>query len=333
MQPTNKYLIYGLKISTNQPIPALVPVQNSEIVDIDIALLGQQQNQLPLLSEANWFLHPNSIQGTGINIWQAQSDDGVYFRLQFISLDSQAIEFIINPNGRRVWAFWSLETPFSNVVALLQGSVLGRVLLLRGVLCLHASVVNLNGKAIAIVGHSGQGKSTTAAAFAQLGFPILADDIAALKQDGTKFWVQPGYACLRLWRNTLLTLGCSVEELSKVSTYAEKRYLDLSISGDKQWQFHQQPLPLSGIYLLGKREFADLKPEVIPISQSEALGELAANLYGKRILDKQRIVNNFQQLSQLVQIVPIRRLERPNDLGSLSVICDTIIKDFEHLSM
>lgn len=330
VQASNKYLIYGLKICTNQPIPGLVPVSNWEFADINIQLLGQQEKQLPFLGKLDWGTYPNSRQQTGVNIWQAQGADGTYSWLEFLP-KSQPIDFIINYDGSQVWVFWSEEKQYPTVVSLLLGSVLCRILLLRGWLCLHASVVGIDGKAIALLGHSCAGKSTTAAALAQRGFPVLADDIAALSPDGTKFWVQPGYPRLRLWQNSVNALGFSVEELPKVTIYAEKRYLDLSVNSDNLWQFQTMPLPLSAIYLLEKRDSTLVEPKIVPISPAEALGKLTANVYGKTMLDKQRLGINFQQLSQLVQFVPIRQLARPDDLGSLSLICDVLLEDIQPL--
>lgn len=330
MQAWNNYLIYGLKICTNQPLPGLLSVQNLETADINIQLLGQQQKQVPFLGKLDWRTYPNSSQQRGVNIWQAQGTEATYSWLEF-SPKSQPIDFIINHDGSRIWVFWSEEKQYPTVVSLLLGSVLGRVLLLQGMLCLHASVVSIDGKAVALVGHSCAGKSTTAAALAQRGFPVLADDIAALLADGTKFWVQPGYPRLRLWQNSVNALGFSVEELPKVTIYAEKRYLDLSLNCDKLWQFQNMPLPLSAIYLLEKRDSTLVRPNIVSISQAEALGKLAANVYGKTMLDKQRLGINFQQLSQLVQGVPIRQLARPDDLSSLPLIGDFIINDFKQV--
>jgi hypothetical protein len=332
VQTSNKYLAYGLRISTNQPIPGLLPVSSLEVADINIQLLGQQQKQVPFLGKVDWRTYPDGGQQRGVNIWQMQGNDGIYYRLEFLP-EFQPIEFIINPDSSRVWVFWSEERQYATVVSLLLGSVLGRVLLLRGVLCLHASVVSIDGKAIAILGHSGTGKSTTAAALAQRGFPVLTEDITALKYDGSRFWVQPGYPRLRLWSNSLNAFGCSVEDLSKVSMYAEKRYLDLNINSSKQWQFQKEPLPLSQIYLLEKRNSTLVKPQIFPLSQGEALGKLAANIFGKTMLDKQQLASNFQQLSQLVQAVPMCRLARPDDLRSLPLICDFLLEDFLRLSV
>ena len=77
--------------------------------------------------------------------------------------------------------------------------MLGITLRLRGVTALHAGTIVVDGRAIVLVGDAGAGKSTTAAAFARLGYPILAEDIAALDDRGNCFWIQPGYPHVNLW--------------------------------------------------------------------------------------------------------------------------------------
>ncbi|NJM24074.1 MAG: AAA family ATPase [Richelia sp. SM1_7_0] len=75
--------------------------------------------------------------------------------------------------------------------------MLGTALRLQGKICLHSSVIAVDNRAIAIIGASCAGKSTTAAALAKRGYPILASDIAVLYDCGA-FKVQPGYPRLRL---------------------------------------------------------------------------------------------------------------------------------------
>jgi dephospho-CoA kinase len=61
-------------------------------------------------------------------------------------------------------------------------------MLLRGVVCLHASAVAIGDEAIALLGPAGSGKSTTAAAFAERGYSVLAEDVVTLDDRGDHFW-------------------------------------------------------------------------------------------------------------------------------------------------
>src|SRR6185437_2076265 len=97
------------------------------------------------------------------------------------------------------WAAWREPLTLEDTSTYLLGPVMGFVMLLRGVVCLHASAVAIGEGAIALVGPAGSGKSTTAAAFAERGYRVLAEDVVTLDDRGYRFLLQPGYPCIRLW--------------------------------------------------------------------------------------------------------------------------------------
>src|SRR5687767_37791 len=67
--------------------------------------------------------------------------------------------------------------PEQNLRLYLLGSAFGALLHQRGLLPLHANAVEIDGKAVAFMGASGEGKSTLAAWFHDRGFNIIADDV------------------------------------------------------------------------------------------------------------------------------------------------------------
>ncbi len=68
----------------------------------------------------------------------------------------------------------------SELRVFLLGTVLGVLCHQRGLLPMHASAVNIKGRAVLFSGNSGAGKSTMAAALGQRGHPLMADDIVAI---------------------------------------------------------------------------------------------------------------------------------------------------------
>jgi hypothetical protein len=99
----------------------------------------------------------------------------------------------------------------------------------RGLLPLHASVVARNGRAAAIAGASGTGKSTLAAALAGRGLEVLADDICVVDVPAKGApTALPGIRRLRLWRDALEHLQIPAQRLPRALWGKEKFLLDCS---------------------------------------------------------------------------------------------------------
>jgi hypothetical protein len=234
------------------------------------------------------------------------------------------VRFAVERQGREVWGDWPENYNLEDACTYLLGPVLGFVLRLRGVTCLHASAVVVDGQAMALVGSPGAGKSTTAAAFAQCGFPVIADDIVALVENGKNFQVQPGYPRLNLWPDSARALFGSDEALPRITPTWEKRYLAL---GDNSFGFTEKPLPLGAIYLLGAREEALAAPVIDNLSGSNALPILVTNTYVNYLLDRNMRSRDFDVLTRLVVRIPIRSVRPPANPSAVFDLCEAIVAD------
>ena len=212
----------------------------------------------------------------------------------------------------------------------LLGPVLGFVLRLRGVVCLHASAIAVDGCAIALLGHGGIGKSTGAAAFAQAGYPVLSDDIVALVDRGSQFLSQPGYPHVRLWPEAAASLFGSADALPRLTPKHptwDKRFLDLTRDG---YRFQDRPLPLAAIYT-GERTLDPTAEMVTALPPGQALVKLVANAYSYYLLDKDMRGREFDILSRLARHVPMRWLRARRDWSDLAQLRDAIIADVQQL--
>ena len=115
----------------------------------------------------------------------------------------------------------------------------------RGITCLHASCVVVGETALALVGQSGAGKSTTAAALSARGYSVISDDVLPLKEVEDRFYAIPGYPRLRLWPTSVEALYGHREAQPQLAPNFDKRYLALSPDN-----FSFDPLPLKAIYFL-----------------------------------------------------------------------------------
>ncbi|MEB3828490.1 serine/threonine protein kinase [Phormidium sp. CCY1219] len=186
-------------------------------------------------------------------------------------------------------------------------------------------------QAIALIGAKGAGKSTTAAAFAKRGCPILADDVAVLTEKDNSFLVQPGYPRLRLWPNAVNAVYGSEVGLSRVMRQIDKRYVELDAENAAvQWRFQAQPASLAAVYILEPRQLELATPAIAPIPSKIGLMMLLEHCYPYFLtLDRDRQYREFIFLGRLAATVPLRKVDRPDELTKLPQICDAILDDIK----
>ena len=315
------HVVYGLRVAANMALPGLPLRLDSDAHDVRIWL-------------KKWVTFPTTFPES-VEILYASPEDaapgqpnlrvcvlpgGNYFGFFY----RDEVRFAVERQGREVWGDWPENYTLEDACTYLLGPVLGFVLRLRGVTCLHASAVAVDGQAIALVGSPGAGKSTTAAAFAQCGFAVIADDVVALVEDGKNFQVQPGYPRLNLWSDSVRALFGSDGALPRITPTWEKRYLAL---GEKGIDFAAKPLLLGAIYVLGARETALAAPVIDNLSGSNALAELVTNTYVNYLLDRNMRSQEFDVLPQLVVRIPIRRVRPPANPSAVFDLCYAIATD------
>ncbi len=244
---------------------------------------------------------------------------------------SDGTQFIVHHSGTQVWATWPSSLTVEDTITYFLGPIMGLILRFRGITCLHASAILIEDSVVTIVGSSGSGKSTTAAAFAKLGYPILSDDIVALIPRNNQFWIQPAYPWVRLWPASVELLFNSPTALPRIvpeNSDWDKRYLDLKQEG---YAFQEQPMPLGGIYILTERAFEPKRPYFENLPISKALIHLIGHSYTNRLLNKEMRTQQFQDLSQVVSHVPVRQVYPHGDPKEIFNLCDAILDDFSQV--
>jgi len=309
--------IYGLGVIANRTIPG-VPASTITSEDVRISF-GSLPAWLPEVSasqiETSYVADYKSECGDpALRVFRVL--DGRYYRFCY----ADRTEFLIDEAGSEVWARWSDPLTLEDTATYLLGPVMGFVMLLRGIVCLHASAVAIGNEAIALVGPAGSGKSTTAAAFANRGYGILAEDVVTLDDRQDHFLVRPGYPCIRLWPASVKALYGSETHLPKLTPNWDKCYLELSRG------FQTQPLRLAAIYLLGERQ--DDGAVIETVDRAKGLMSLVANTYATKLMDKQMRAREFELLTRVLSNVRLRRVIPRNDPARLPELCTRILTDF-----
>jgi hypothetical protein len=291
-------------------------------VDVEIRVGGAApllRGAAPSLAGARYVSAHRDERGEPIlAVWEV--GNGRFFRLRY----ADGTQFLVGRSGAEVWATWPEPLTLEDTTTYLLGPVLGFILRLRGVVCLHASAVALGGRAVALLGPAGAGKSTTAAAFARRGVPVLSDDVVPLDDRCSTLRVQPGNPRLRLWSASAQALFGTPDALPRLTPNWDKLYLDLE---EKGGTFQQTPLPLAAVYLLGERSPDPRAPFAESLSPQEGFLSLVGNTYVNYLLDRDMRAREFEVLSRLVKSVPLRRLVPHRDSSHLPALCEVIVED------
>lgn len=127
---------------------------------------------------------------------------------------------------RRVEARAENASKPKDVRTYLLGSVLAAALYQRGAFVLHASAIQAPTGIWAFAGPSGAGKSTLVAWIAKhLGLAVYTDDIGCILPDVSPTVLYPGPPRLKLWKDTLKSLGIAHEGLIRDSSRADKYHI------------------------------------------------------------------------------------------------------------
>jgi len=308
------YVMYGLRVSVPEPIPWLTPTADPERApDIEIGRLDADgraslEQASRGATEMPRPLEPWLLKST------CRTPEGLFTELRLQSPTPEiSIRFIIGPDGRHVWCGWPPSARWSDVAGVIVKSVMGRVLRLQGRLALHASAVSVGGKALLLLGRQGAGKSTTAAGFHQLGYKVLADDVAAVSETADGHLVHPACPELRLRADAAAVYGephLRAPLWMNPPPWVDKTRLLLPDDA-----FEREPRPLAAIVVL--QPCADASPTLTPLKAPQALLNLPPHVYGGDILEASGRRHEFGMLGRLAASVPYLQLRRPNNLSCI----------------
>ena len=321
--------MYDLRIVSDTSLPGITVSAEAGPVDLEIHLSRRSQSQFLSQFSASapvfFYTSPNSDRDGQPTLRVCTLNSGAYFGFFY----SDGVRFAVEREGREIWANWPDDYTLEDACTYLMGPVIAFVLRLRGVTCLHASAVVVGDRAIAFVGEPGAGKSTTAAAFARLGYPVLSDDVVVLSDQGDRFLVQPGYPRVNLWPDSVRALFGSEDALPRITPTWDKQFLALDQNG---YRFQSVPVPLGAIYILGDREAGSTTVVVEEISGSAALTTLVANKYLHYLLDREMQHRDFDVLGRLITQVPVRRVRPMANPSKLSDLCECIAADVRNVA-
>lgn len=311
--PVLRRSAYGLVIDTNRELAGTRP-SGAETADVTIDF---RDDLAPEVDAA-------AAESTGERGWMSMGTGAGGSRIHRCASDggARAWSMEVAPGGRHLEVRWTAGTELGDVMAFVLTRGLAASLAAKGVALLHACVLEVGGRAVLVVGPSGAGKSTFAGAALAHGWPVLADDIAALTDHGGRIGVHPGVAALRLDERTAQALGWDPLTLPRV-------FADPRMPGKRliRWDGDpgEAPRPVEALVVLGHRRPDG--PQIARLAASETLPILLGNLYGADLAERDPRAALLPFWARLAGEVPGLRVHPADDVAALPALLGALERE------
>ncbi|WP_372892302.1 hypothetical protein [Sphingomonas sp.] len=286
-----EYHLCGLRVASALALPDVLPWSgDTRSADIEI-VLGSVPDRLPGATYVAPFLQ---LAGDG----QA--------RVEISAVAAYRIE-----QGRRITVAPTPGGESSAVALFLLRAACGILWMQRGLFAMRASTVEIDGRAVALAGISGIGKSTLAAALIDAGHRLLSDDVSVI--DATAAGgplVLPTAPVQWLWRDSLAALD--IVPGARVRSDPAMQKFERHVAP----AFQAKPRPLAAICHLDRLVRA--RPVIERTTGAAALQAVrghALRLHAAQKMGLEPTV--FLQAAKIAASVPQATLRRPMTFDAL----------------
>lgn len=204
-----------------------------------------------------------------------------------------------------IWLTFEPPLTAADAAHFLLEPVLGFLLRSRGTLALHASAVEMDGKAVVFCGPGGAGKSTAAGACVAAGGALLSDDVVAVADLGGRWHAHRGASAIRVWDDGAAALVGDADRAPRFSPTWEKRVLSPALLGGRQ---ATGPTPVALVCIVDARSDTADAPRLDPLTGHAGLRALIPLTVANALLTATDRAQELAQLADLITRVPAVRL-------------------------
>jgi len=303
------YQLYGVRVRSEIPLlPSVESSSDDDDVLADVTLVAGVDDDFSDV--------PLGWNSADVFVCESLSGRGTYVRWP------RFYEFMVADDGSRVACRSISGCDVSVFQNFLLGQVIALALVKQGIEPLHAAVVEIDGAAVALLGDCGFGKSTLLASFATAGYRALTDDMLILDARGGRLQAVPGIGRVKLMPDSARRF-VSGNSGAALTPFTAKRVFPLDVSMQQRLR-----TPLCLLYVLPtpqEREHA-ASIDIVPVSRSEAVRDLVKNTFSTHLLDRPRVVRQFDHATNVAARVDAFRLQYPSGLDHVPAVQRAIVE-------
>jgi hypothetical protein len=296
------YKSYGLSIKSSINIPELELTSREKGFDRDVDVSIKIDNIFySHLKDDN-----HEIKGI-TKVRNNANDIDIFWNHKLLFNVKNGKEIIVNSN---------VDINPTFLRSLILGRAMGTLLHQRGFLVLHASAVNIDGSAVAFLGRRGNGKSTTTMALINSNYPLVADDVLAIKIEDNIALTIPSFPKIKLRQDIMESFTEKIDLDAQIHPDIKKYYYAVK-------NFSYKPLPLKIIYILEKGN----KSKISSLETQEAIINLIRHSYCVSILEGDEQQENLKQCANIIKSVHVKCLNTNHHMDKLNSLAKLIEKD------
>jgi hypothetical protein len=293
---------FGLRVESERPLvglPAAASTPQGPATAIEVAEPGTE------LAGASGAEVRSVRRPDGEVVLAIHRDEGHNYLLQVPGIGAYRVAsdgLLITCLPEEGVADWRWQRPIVNQVLPLAATV-------RGFEVFHAGAVGLDGRAIAMIGHSGAGKSSITLNLLLRGASFLTDDALAIERDGDRLLAHPGAAVSNFPRSEreLMDAG-EVERLGEIIGGAEAAKSLLAV------QREDGPLPLAALYFL-RRGSPGTDTGFEPLVEAGA-STLLGSAYVLSVRSPERLANQLDLCAAIAATTAIYDVRLPDAVSA-----------------
>jgi hypothetical protein len=194
----------------------------------------------------------------------------------------------------------------------LHGTVAALLLAQRSRFALHAGVVEVDGRAVALTGPRTAGKSTTALRLTQRGHALVSDDVTPL-EPGPPVTVNPFPRTVRVAPATAESLGLDLTGAREILPDHPKLALPAP---------SRRAVPLSAVVLLGEAPVSGV--DAVRVRGAAAQRIIWEGTYRVHLLWSLCEAELFTWSSSIAAQVPVYTVHRPQDDWTVDAVADAV---------
>ncbi len=228
-------------------------------------------------------------------------------------------------DGSEITVVAETEAGEREVRLFLLGTAWGVLCYQRGLLVLHAGVVQWEDGAIAFCGPAGSGKSSAGAWLVGRGWRLIGDDLCRFETTDGGAVAYPSAPRVKLWREALEAMSWPVDGLERDHFRLEKYQFPVPVPHGPHGF---EPVFVRAIYLLDWGELS-----LTRLTGSDALRRfVAAATYRPELIECMGLqATHWERCLDLARRTTVWRFTRPRDWAAVDGAMDSLLVHVRHI--